>query len=393
MKILVVCQYYYPEQFKINDICTELAKQGYEITVLTGIPNYPSGVIEKGYKKFDKRVEVIDGVKVIRSWLIGRGKGNFKLALNYLSFAFSASVKSLFIKKDFDLIFVYQLSPITMSLPGIFLKKITKKPLLLYCFDLWPESIVSGGITTESVTYKLLLKLSKWIYGKADKILTTSKQFEEYFNNTLDINKELSHLPIYAESLFDNIKKNNDENVNLVFAGNIGEMQSVETIVYAANELKEERNIKIHIVGDGSSRKKCEELSTSLCLDNIIFYGQHPITEMPKYYELADAFLITLKDNKMISYTLPGKVQTYMAAGKPIVGAINGETQVVINQAKCGLCSPAENYKELADNIMEFSREKEKHAFYGKNAREYYDNNFSEKIFMDKLNSLLQKSI
>lgn len=392
MKILFVCQYYYPEQFKINDICTELVKQGHEVTVLTGLPNYPSGVIDKEYKSLDKRVESIDGVKVIRSWIIGRGQGKIKLALNYLSYAISASIKSLFIKKDFDLIFVYQLSPVTMALPGILLKKITKKPLIIYCFDLWPESIVSGGISTDSYIYKILLKMSKWIYQKADRLITSSKQFEDYFNNTLDINEELNHLPIYAESIFDGIGKKDDTTVDLVFAGNIGKMQSVETIIYAANELKEEKDIKFHIVGDGSSKRKCEELSNSLGINNITFHGQHPITEMPKFYELADAFLVTLKNNKMISYTLPGKVQSYMASGKPIIGAINGETSIVIKEAKCGLCSPAENYKELASNIRLFAKEKDIHHVYGENARRYYDNNFSKKIYMDKLNHILQKN-
>ncbi|MDF2801236.1 MAG: capsular polysaccharide biosynthesis protein Cps4F [Anaerocolumna sp.] len=393
MKILFICQYYYPDQFKINDICSGLVEQGYEITVLTGLPNYPSGVIEKEYKNLNKRVEIIDGVKVIRSWLIGRGQGNIKLALNYLSFAFSASIKSLFIKKDFDLIFVYQLSPVTMALPGILLRKITRKPLILYCFDLWPESVVSGSISTESFIYKVLLKVSSWIYRQADMILTSSKQFEQYFNNTLGIHNELNYFPIYAESLFDNIGKNDDNNVNFVFAGNIGEMQSVETIVYAANELREDKNIKIHIVGDGSSRKSCEQLSTSLHLDNVIFYGHRPITEMPIFYEIADAFLVTLKDNRFISYTLPGKVQTYMASGKPIIGAINGETKVIIEEANCGLCALAEDYKELANIIRRFIKEKDKHSLYGDNAKKYYDINFSKKVYMERLNELLQNSI
>jgi len=331
MKILMVCQYYYPEQFKINDICSTLVKQGHKVSVLTGLPNYPSGIIEKGYKKLKKRREVINGVHVTRSLIIARGKGNIRLALNYISFVVSASINALFIKKDFDLIFVYQLSPATMAIPGILLKKITKKPMLLYCFDLWPESIVSGSISKKSKTYSMLFKICRWIYNKADKILVSSNQFKEYFKTTLNIYKDISYLPIYAESLFENIGKISNNKINFVFAGNIGEMQSVETIVYAANEVKENKNILIHIVGDGSSRKKCEELAKNMALDNIIFHGQYPTTEMPKFYELADAFLVTLKNDKMISYTLPGKVQTYMASGKPIIGAINGEAAMIIN--------------------------------------------------------------
>jgi glycosyltransferase involved in cell wall biosynthesis len=395
VKILVVCQYFFPEQFKVNDICFELVKEGHEVTVLTGLPNYPNGIIDQKYKWFKKRKEMINGVNVIRSWLIGRGKGTMGLALNYISFAISATLKAMFIKKDFDLILVYQLSPVTMALPGIFLKKITKKPLIIYCHDLWPESIASGGISSESKVYSILLKLSKWIYKSADEIFTSSKLFEEYFKNTLDIHENITHLPVYAEALFENIKdvEKKDDIINLVFAGNIGEMQSVETIIYAANEIKEDKHIKFHIVGDGSSLKRCEELVNQLKLNNVIFHGQHPIIEMPRFYEMADAFLVTLKANKVISYTLPNKVQSYMAAGKPIIGSIDGETQIVINEAHCGLCGSAENYKELAKNIRQFANGKDNHITCGQNARTYYDHNFSKRIYMRRLNKLLLKSL
>ena len=172
MKLLVVCQYFYPEQFKVNDICYELVKEGHEVTVLTGLPNYPSGKVSRRYRGFKNRQEEVKGVKILRSWLIGRGKSNMTLAANYLSFALSASFKALGMKKDFDAILVYQLSPITMAIPAIILKRITKKPLIIYSFDLWPESIASAGISAKSPIYKVLLKFSRWIYQSADEIFT-----------------------------------------------------------------------------------------------------------------------------------------------------------------------------------------------------------------------------
>ena len=393
MKILVICQYFYPEQFKVNDICFDLVKEGHEITVLTGLPNYPSGTVDKRYKWLKNRKEEIRDVRVRRSWLVGRGKGTKRLALNYISFAISATIKALFMKKDFDLILVYQLSPVTMAIPGVLLKKLTKRPLVIYCHDLWPESIASAGISSDSKIYGVLLKMSKWIYKSADAIFTSSKLFEEYFHNVIGIEDNITHLPVSAEGLFKNIgvKDNRDSAVKLVFAGNIGKMQSVETIIYAANELKEITDIEFHIVGEGSSRKKCEELSNELGLSNIIFHGQYPVTEMPGFYEMADAFLITLKANKAISYTLPTKMQSYMAAGRPIIGSIDGETQIVINESNCGLCVPAEDYKKFASIIKKFAIEKEKHFEYGRNAKKYYDNNFSKTIHMERLNRLLKE--
>lgn len=395
MNLIVVCQYFHPEQFRVSDICFELAKEGHNITVLTGLPNYPQGIVDDKYKWFRNRREQINGVSVVRSWLLGRGTGTLRLALNYASFAFSSIINTLFLRKEFDAIIVYQLSPVTMALPAILLKKLTKKPLIIYCHDLWPESIASAGISEDSKIYQVLLKMSKWIYKQADEIFTSSKLFSEYFQTTLEVNNRITHLPVYAEALFEDIApiKKNNEIINLLFAGNIGEMQSVETMIYAANELKEENKIIFHIVGDGSSRQKCEQLTNQLGLENVIFHGQHPIDRMPQFYEMADAFLITLKANKVISYTLPNKVQSYMAAGKPIIGAIDGETQIVIKEARCGLCSSAENYHELAANIRRFANEREKHKTYGEKSKQYYNDNFSKKIYMKRLNRLLKSII
>jgi glycosyltransferase involved in cell wall biosynthesis len=396
MNILVICQYYHPEQFKINDICVELANQGHQVTVLTGLPNYPMGKVDSQYRWFKKRREQINGVHVIRSWLVGRGKGTAKLALNYVSFALSACVKSLKLKKDFDLIMVYQLSPVTMALPGILLKRLTRKPLILYCLDLWPESLASAGISSNSRLYRVMLRMSRWIYRQADEIYISSRMFEQYFRETLDLGNNITYLPGYAESMFENLEvsdRMDKETVDFVFAGNIGEMQSVETIIYAANELKDVTHLRVHIVGDGSSREKVERLTKQLRLKNVIFHGQFPITEMPRFYRFADAFLVTLKANPYISYTLPNKVQSYMAAGKPIIGAIDGETKIVIEEAECGHCAPAENFVELAQFMKKFAQEKDKHATYGKNARDYYNRHFSKGIFYDRLNRLLRNQM
>jgi glycosyltransferase involved in cell wall biosynthesis len=394
MKILVVCQYYYPEPFRIFDICESLVEKGHDVTVLTGLPNYPEGIVHQGYRFGRKRKEVLNGVKVIRSFEIGRGNGKVKLFLNYFSFAMSASLKTLFMKEKFDIVFVNQLSPVMMGIPAVIYKKKHNKKILLYSLDLWPASLAAGGISENSLIYKIFLKISKWVYNSSDSILVTSSMFKKYFEDTLGIStktKTIEHLPQYAEDLFTKtIESPKTDKYNFVFAGNIGDMQSVDTIIKAANELRDYSNIVFHIIGDGSKLEECKLLSDKLLLDNIIYYGRLPVSEMPKYYSLADAMLITLKDNKTLSYTLPGKVQSYMAAGKPIIGSINGETNNVIDESGCGFCCDAEDYKELANIIIQFCNSDYKMEM-AENSYNYYIRNFSKERFITVLENTLIK--
>ncbi len=276
-----------------------------------------------------------------------------------------------------------------MAIPGILLKKITKKPLTIYSFDLWPESIISGGISNKGKVYRLLYKISKYIYKSADQVLISSSMFKGYFEDNFMINENIKHLPIYAESQFDNISFVENGKFDLLFAGNLGEMQSINTIILAANEVKHLTDIIFHIVGGGSLKVKSEELTHKLKLENVIFHGRHDLSKMTEFYSIAYAFLVTLKDNVEISRTLPGKVQTYMAAGKPIIGSVNGESKVVINESNCGLCCKAEDYIELGKIISELSANKQKVVEMGNNGKVYYKKNYSKKKFMDDFVGML----
>lgn len=392
MKLLVICQYYYPEPFRISDICESLVEKGHHVTVITGLPNYPEGIVPDNYKNRKNREEIINGVNVIRSFEIGRGSNKVTLFLNYFSFALSASIKTLFMKEKFDTVLVNQLSPIIMAIPAMVYKKKHHKKILLYCLDIWPASLTAGGIKEGSPIYKFFLYISKWIYNSADRVAVSSDMFINYFRETIEIKTDsIFHLPQYAENLFtEKIEVHRHNHFNFVFAGNIGEMQSVETIVRAAYELSNHATITFHIIGDGSKLEECKRLSEKLKLRNIIFYGRKPLSEMPKYYSLADAMLITLKDDHTISSTLPGKVQSYMASGKPIIGAINGETNQIIKEAQCGLCCEAENYKELANLVLQFCENSEKDQM-AINSYDYYCKNYSKERFLSVLEEALIK--
>jgi len=392
MRILVVCQYYYPEPFRVSDICEELVKRGHEVDVVTGIPNYPMGVIYDGYRNGEHRDEEINGVHVHRCFTIGRRSGALWRFLNYYSFAFSSSRYVAKIKKDYDVVFVNQLSPVMMACAGVKYKKKHNKKLVLYCLDLWPESLVAGGIKKGSLIYNVFHKISRKLYKAADRILITSRQFEKYFYDEFEIGSNVTkYLPQYAEELFADVnvgRTADKKQFDFVFAGNIGAAQKVDVIIRAAAEMEKASTFSVnwHIVGDGAELDNCKKLVEELGVTSIVFHGRQPVERMPEYYGMADAMLVTLSDDEIISYTLPGKVQSYMAAGRPVIASANGETPLVIKEADCGYCCAAENFEALASVAEEFCElSYERKEELGKNARDYYNEHFSKKVFIGDL--------
>lgn len=383
MKILVVCQYYYPEPFRITDICEELVRRGHEVLVVTGTPNYPMGEIYPGYENGQNMDEVLNGVRIHRCITAPRKTGTLNRMKNYFSYPIASQKYIKTLDDSFDVVFVNQLSPVMMAGAGIWYKNKYKKKLVLYCLDLWPESLCVGGIRKNSVIYKVFKSISKRVYQAADELLITSRAFREYFVDMFDIiDEKIKYLPQYAETQFQNMKtKELGEIFNLVFAGNIGTAQSVGTIVEAAKILRD-KNVRFHIVGDGIELEHLKKQAEGL--QNIVFYGRKSIEEMPMYYDMADAMLVTLINDPIISLTLPGKVQTYMAAGKPIVGAINGETALVLNEAQGGYCGEAENAVQLADNIVKLMNSGNVEMLGRKN-RDYYREKFSKEEFITNL--------
>ena len=396
MKILVICQNYYPEPFRITDICEEWVKRGHDVTVVTGLPNYPAGEIYAGYRAKKKRDEVIGGVKVHRCFEIPRKKGLLFRFLNYYSFAWSATRYVKTLKKRFDVVFANQLSPVMMVAPALAYKKKHGTRVILYCLDLWPESLIAGGIKRGSFLYRHYHKVSTKIYHGVDRIAITSKLFEQYFFEQFGIGKEkICYLPQYAESLFDagQCKKEQDEQINLLFAGNVGVAQSVETIIRAAAQTKDLTHLHWHIVGDGSTLEDCKALAERLDVRAVTFYGYKPLTDMPLYYKKADATLTTLMNDDVLSLTLPGKLQSYMAAGKPILVAANGEIPTVVREASCGICVSAEDHDALALAVREFCRlPKEKREELGQNAEQFYREHFSKAVFFEKVDELLNEN-
>lgn len=397
-KILVICQYYKPEPFRISDICEEMVRRGHEVQVVTGYPNYPEGKLYDGYGKGKHIDEVINGVKVHRCYTVPRETGTVKRMMNYYSYATSATkyvLSGQCVASDggnFDVVFCNQLSPVMMAYAAIAYKKKHRVPIVMYCLDLWPESLIAGGITRESKIYKYYHHVSKRIYRQMDKILITSRMFSDYLQKEFGIKKSrIEYLPQYAEGIFEELPaKEENGTFDFMFAGNIGEIQSVETILKAAEYLQNEP-VKIHIIGGGTDLERLQKIKEEEQLDNVVFYGRRPLEEMPEFYKKADAMLVTLAADPVLSLTLPGKVQSYMAVGKPIIGAIDGETKKVIEEAECGLCGNADNAELLAENIRRFISDDIDRKQFGRNARKFYERYFQTELFMNKLEKELDK--
>lgn len=395
MKILVVCQYYHPEPFRIHEVCEELVRRGHDVTVLTGLPNYPMGVIPEEYKGKEHRDETVNGVHIIRVKERPRTPGKVGLARNYVSFVWHGCIKALFMKKDFDVIFVYQLSPVLMAIPAYVAKWFGRtKNLALYCLDLWPASLASLGIDKNSMFYRFMRSVSIRIYKGASVTGYTSRMFETYFREELGIGSgKYVHIPQFADELFSDVAaKEETDNIDYVFAGNVGNMQSVDTIIKAAALVRDER-IRWHIVGDGFALDECKKLCDDMNLnDKVTFYGRLPVESMPKFYAMADAMIVTLADNDLISYTLPGKIQSYMAAGRAVIAAANGETKAVVDESGCGMCAPAEDEKALADIADKMAKSGDFRRM-GEASRSYYDEHFTKTRHIDLIEKMLKECV
>ena len=387
MKILIVSQYFWPENFKINDVAKGLVDKGYDVSVLTGLPNYPKGKIYNGYSFLKNIKEIHEGITIYRSPLIPRGNGSgLRLFLNYFSLAFLASLRVLFIKNNFDKIFVYEVSPVTIGIPAIIAKYRFKAPIYFWVQDLWPESIIAAGGIKNKFIINLISKLTRFIYQHCEKILVQSKAFIPYILNQNVSNSKIIYLPNSTESFYNKVDIKNKfkelmpkEGPILMFAGNIGEAQGFNTMIKSASYLNN-LGIKVNwvIVGDGRQKELIEKKINDLGLLNCFFFlGSYPSEEMPNFFACADALLVTLKKNLIFSMTIPNKIQSYMACSKPIIASIDGEGGRVILEAKCGLVSPSEDYISFSKSIIGFlklgANEKE---LMGKNARLYFEKEF-----------------
>ena len=403
MNILIVSQYFWPENFRINDLAVGLVERGHDVTVLTGIPNYPAGRFFPGYGLFRKLHQDYNGVNVVRVPLFPRGKGGgVKLALNYFSFALFASILSPFLcRAKFDMIFVYQMSPITVGLPAIVLKAIKSIPIIFYVQDLWPESLSATGAVTSPKALGLVGKLVHFIYKYSDLLLIQSRAFSSAIEAHGVDPKRIKYFPNSVEKIYEQMpleSNSTDRPVlppgfRVMFAGNIGAAQDFPTILDAAAKLREYSDIHWIVLGDGRMKHWVEaQIKEQKLSDNFHLLGRHPLEAMPSYFALADAMLLTLKKESIFALTIPAKTQSYMVCGKPIIAALDGEGARLIEESNSGIVAPSGDVDQLAESVLTMYRMPNKQrvamGILGKN---YCAANFERNMLIDKLENWMHE--
>lgn len=399
--ILVISQYFYPEQFRINDICSEWVKRGYKVTVITGVPNYPQGKFYEGYGFCKKRKDTYQGIDIIRIPLIPRGKNPLKLALNYFSFVVSGWFWKVFTFIKADFVFIFEVSPMTQALPGVWYAKKRKIPCYLYVQDLWPENVeIITGIKNPRIIGSIG-KMVDYIYRRCTKIFTTSKSFVEAIHDRGVTYDKIEYWPQYAEDFYQPSKVEsvpeipNDESFNVVFAGNIGQAQGLDILVDAAEIIrnKYEYKIRYNIIGDGRYREELGNIvKTKQLADVFNFIPRQPATRIPDFLSASDVAFLSLSDSPLFAMTIPAKLQSYMACGTPIIASAAGETANIIKESASGLCGSPGNAEELAANLVKLrgmTHDELKTA--GLNARKYYDRNFDKVSLLDKIDAYFHK--
>lgn len=396
MKILVVSQYFWPENFRINDLVQELLRRGHDITVLTGYPNYPNGAVFKNFRDSPSDFANFSGAKVCRVPLAVRGKGKLRLAFNYLSFMLNASVLGpLRLRgQNFDVIFVFEPSPVTVGIPAILLGKLKQAPVVFWVLDLWPETLAAVGIVRSRFLLVPIGWMVRFIYNRCDLVLGQSKGFIGSIAKYCRDVRKIRYFPSWAEEIFihDEVQPAPEVPVqndlfNVLFAGNIGEAQDFPALLDAAESLKDNSNIRWLIVGDGRiSDWVSHEVKIRGLEKCFLLLGRFPLERMPSFYAHADVLLVSLKTDPVFSLTIPGKIQSYLMAGIPLVGMLDGEGANVICEAQAGIVSSAGDSFGLAQAVLKLSAmPKNERLTLGKNGRSYAKQEFDRKTLMDRL--------
>lgn len=400
MRILIVSQYFWPENFRVNDLSADLVERGHTVTVLAGLPNYPDGVVFPDYLADPGAFAAYRGADVVRVPLLPRGNGGLRLMLNYLSFAVAASLLGPFKLRgrSFDAIFVFQGSPVTVGLPAIVLKWLKKAPIALWVLDLWPQSLKAVGAVQSRFVLGMIDRLVTFIYRNCDMVLGQSRGFLPELTHHVVDPKKVGYLPSWSDATPEQsapptpaaeVEQRQDQ-FSIVFTGNIGEAQDFGAVLEAA-ELLREQAVRWIIVGDGRQADWLRSQIVARGLtEQVVMPGRFPLERMPSFFAHADALLVCLKTSPVFAMTIPGKVQSYLAAGLPILAMLDGEGAAVIKASNAGYATPAGDAAALAQSVRDLMAlpPAERHRM-GQLGAEYAAKEFDRNTLLSRIETTL----
>jgi glycosyltransferase involved in cell wall biosynthesis len=401
LRLLVLSQYFWPENFRINNLVAELVLRGHDVTVLTGVPNYPDGRVFPEYRREPRQFVSYSGAKILRVPLIPRGRSRLSLFLNYLSFAATASLIGIWKLRRlrFDAVFVYQTSPVTVGLPAVLLRAIKRVPLAFWVLDLWPDTLQAIGVVRSRWLLRSVGLLVSFIYNRCDLILTPSRSSIPQIAKRCRNAGRIAYFPSWAESVFDCGSEAaapelppKERMFDVMFAGNIGQAQDFPAVLAAAELLKGHAEIRWLIVGDGRMAPwVAKEIERRNLEQRVLMLGSHPLERMPAFYRHADALLVCLKDEPIFSMTIPGKLQSYLTAGIPVVAMLNGEGAEVVKRSHCGVTCRAGDAQGLAAAVLSLAQSpEEQRRQMGRNALVASETEFDRSRLITQLESWLQ---
>ena len=394
MKILVISQHYWPENFRINEVAESLHRAGCDVRVLTGQPNYPEGVVFPGYRAASVRREERTGITIHRVPVVPRGHGNaWRLAANYLSFLFSACVLGPWLLRGqrVDVIFVYGTSPILQAVAGIVLKFFKRAPLAVWVQDLWPQSLEATGFVRNQRMLGAVGSVVRWIYRRSDLLLAQSKSFVtsvqamagdtpvEYHPNPGEVAYQQPLLPGASALQL-------EPGFNVLFAGNLGKVQSLDMLLDAANLLRAHTDVRFVLIGSGSRSAWLHGEVARRVLPNVSLPGRFGPEAMPAILAQASVLLLSLSRSCIMSQTVPSKLQAYLAAGRPVIASLDGEGAWAVEDSKAGVTCPAEDAPALARAVLQLrAAPPEELRRMGEAGRRYYEHNFDPAMLAGRL--------
>ena len=390
--ILIVSEYFYPEEFKINEIALAWKEKGYKIGVVTSVPTYPIGEVFQPYKNHFYQHEIYEGIDIYRVRSVtGYKKSIFKKILKYFSFMFFATFVTLKIGKKYDYIFGFDIGALTCMIPAVVLNKFYKKRVVLWILDIWPDSVYAYGFKKTKFLESVLNSFVRFVYRNTSSFAISGERFRDKVIPYLDAKKEIVYAPNWADELdetYEPFSFSQDEKIHFTFAGNIGKVQNLDNVIKAFGKIDATlcKQAQLNIIGDGSYLETLKLLVEQAKISNVVFWGRKPRNEMQRYFQASDFLIVSLIDKPIFSLTVPAKVQTYIAAKKPIIAILEGDAAKIIDENKLGFSVKPNDLNAIKNVFVKSIKlSKDEKEVFIQNSHRLSETIFSKEKIIDKL--------